>query len=60
MSIKSPTVLRILTKWCGELHDKFSNNYFSNRSESVKVQRGGNVNSLLAWMRNRIDSKLEL
>jgi uncharacterized protein YjgD (DUF1641 family) len=26
----------------------------------VKVQRGGNVNSLLAWMRRNIDDKLEV
>jgi len=47
-----------LTKWCDELWKKYQSNYFSNRSDSVKVQKGGNVNSLLAWMRESLDRKL--
>ena len=56
MIVKSPKILRMLTKWCEELWKKFSEvNYYSNRSELIKVQRGGNVNSLLAWMRKSLD-----
>jgi len=36
--------------------DKFEiDNYYSERSESIKVQKGGHVNSLLAWMRKKLD-----
>jgi len=59
MSIKSPSVLRILTKLCEELLDKFeTNNYYSDRSESIKVQKGGQINSILPWMRKELDCHL--
>jgi hypothetical protein len=33
IKIRSPTILRILTKWCEELWEKFASpNYFSDRS----------------------------
>ena len=59
ISIKSHKILRILTKWCDELWAKFDQlNWYSNHSEIIKVQRGGNVNSLLAWMRKSLDQLL--
>jgi hypothetical protein len=44
MIIKSPAVLRILTKWCEELMRPFENdNYYSDRSESIRLQIGDDI-----------------
>jgi hypothetical protein len=58
MEIKSPQILRILTKWCEELEQKYSNSYFRNRSESVMVQRGNKVWYLIDGIRGYIDDVL--
>ena len=58
--MKSPTILRILTKWCSELWQKYDEiGYFTNRSESVKDLKGGNINTLLSWMRKWIDKRMQ-
>ena len=61
MTIKNQTILRILTKWCDQLWQKFEEpNYYSNRSENIKVQKGGFVNLILPWMRQDIDNRLKV
>lgn len=38
MNIKSPAILRILTKWCEELWAKFENeNYFWERKDGLSL-----------------------
>lgn len=38
MKIKSPEILRILTKWCEELWNKFENeNYFWERKDGLAL-----------------------
>ena len=45
MVIKNPTILRILTKWCEELENKyFDQNYFLDKDEDILLQKGGNTN----------------
>lgn len=52
LKIKDPTILRLLTKWCEELWKKFEKkNYFLDRTENIKVQNGGNVNTMFMWMK---------
>lgn len=61
MTIKHPSILRIVTKWCEELWLKFSEtNYYTNRLESVKTLKGGYLNTLVPWMRKDIDSRLAI
>ena len=59
MSIKHPSVFRMLTKWCEELKAKFTTpNYFATYSDNIRVQRGGAVNSLLFPMRQLLDQEV--
>lgn len=59
--IKSPAILRILTKWCEELWNKFKKkNYFLDREENVRVQeKGGNVNTMFMWMKFPLNDLIE-
>ena len=59
--IKSPAILRILTKWADELWDKFSKkNYFLDRDESVRVQeKDGNINTMFMWMKMPLNDLIE-
>ncbi len=60
--IKSPSILRILTKWCEELWDKFkTKNYFIDREENLRVQeKGGNVNTMFMWMKLPLNDLIEI
>lgn len=59
MKIRSPSILRMLTKWCEELRSKFTTpNFYSQHCDNIKVQRGSNVNSLLFPMRKLLDEEL--
>ena len=45
--IKSPEILRIMTKWCEELWDKFENeNYYIDRSEGLTMLSSKQINIL--------------
>lgn len=59
--IKHPAILRILTKWCEELWDKFkTKNYFLDREENLRVQeKGGNVNTMFMWMKMPLNDLIE-
>lgn len=59
--IKSPAILRILTKWADELWDKFSKkNYFLDRQENVRVQeKDGNINTMFMWMKLPLNDLIE-
>jgi hypothetical protein len=60
LSIKHPTIFRILTKWCEELRRKFTTpGYFASYSDNIKVQGGSIVNSLLFPMRELLDAELQ-
>ena len=61
LTIKSPAILRILTKWTDELWDKFKKkNYFLNRSENLQVQgKNGNVNTMFTWMKIPLNDLIE-
>jgi hypothetical protein len=49
-------VLRILTKICEWFLYKFlTDNYYSNRSGNIKLQRGGHTNILFPFMRKKLD-----
>lgn len=58
--IKHPAMLRILTKWCEELWNKFkTRNYMINREEGVQVQQMGHVNVLFDNHKLFIDNSLK-
>ena len=41
LKIKSSSILRILTKWCGELEEKFSDlDYFIDRDDAFVMING--------------------
>ncbi len=57
--IKSPSVLRILTKWTEELRAKFTTpSYYANLSDGIKSQRSGTVHSLLFPLRRLLDQEI--
>jgi hypothetical protein len=61
MIIKSPAVLRILTKWCEELMRPFENdNYYSDRSESIRLQIGDDISIPDRSTRKEIDRLLRM
>ena len=48
--------MRILTKWCEELWQKFSTeNYFTNRTEAIQLQDPTVINPFFKWMKTDID-----
>jgi len=58
MAIKSPAVLRILTKWTEELRNKFSTpDYYAALSDAIKSQKG-TVHSLLFPQRKMLDEEM--
>ena len=51
--VKSPEILRIITKWCEELWKKFEDeNYYIDRSEGLVMIGSRQVNSLNSTMKS--------
>ncbi len=60
MVIKSPEVLRIMTKWCEELWEKFENeNYYIDRSEGLTMLNSKQINILYEWLRLDLKQRLK-
>ena len=61
LTIKSPSILRILTKWCEELWSKFEKkNFFLDRGENLRVQeKDGNINTMFMWMKIPLNDMIE-
>ena len=57
--IKSPAILRILTKWCEELWNKFeTEKYFTNRAEPIQLQNPEIINPFFKWMKGKVDDMM--
>ena len=55
LSIKTPAILRILTKWCDELWSKFSNeNYFSERTDGLLLVQSKRIGLVYPWIKERL------
>jgi hypothetical protein len=53
LSIRSSTILRILTKWCDELWGKFENdNYFMERTDGMGLIKSKKVGLVFPWLKS--------
>ena len=60
LSIKSPAILRILTKWCDELWAKFENeNYFNQRTEGLPLLQNKKIGLVFPWIKNLLKNLMK-
>ena len=53
-------MLRILTKWCEQLWEKFEKeNYFAERAEPVVLEDMDKINPFFKWMKTDIDKRMK-
>jgi len=60
LSVKSATILRILTKWCDELWGKFENeNYFMERTDGLGLIKTKKVGLVFPWLKTLLTNKMK-
>ena len=60
MKIKSPAVLRILTKWCEELWSKFENeNYFWERKDGLSLNGKQDIRMIEESVKRKLTEQMK-